>query len=50
MSYIASQMPQKEIEKLAALFKQIDTNHDGFLSMEELRDAFDKQKEKASLK
>lgn len=46
VSFIASQMPGKEIEKLGAIFKQIDLNNDGFISTEELRIALDKQKEK----
>ena len=29
VSFIASQMPGKEIEKLGAIFKQIDLNNDG---------------------
>ena len=29
---IASQLSGKEIEKLGALFRQIDTNHDGVIS------------------
>lgn len=49
VTYIASQLPEKEIEKLATLFKQLDLNHDGFLSMEELRIAFERQKEKSAL-
>ena len=49
VTYIASQLPEKEIEKLATLFKQLDLNHDGFLSMEELRIAFERQKEKTAL-
>ncbi len=28
VTYIASQLPEKDIEKLGALFKQIDANHD----------------------
>jgi Ca2+-binding EF-hand superfamily protein len=30
-------MPGKEIEKLGNLFKQIDLNHDGYLTTEELK-------------
>jgi hypothetical protein len=34
VSFIASQLPEKEIEKLATLFRQLDLNHDGYLSIE----------------
>ena len=33
VAFIASQMPSKDIEKLGAIFKQIDTNHDGFITL-----------------
>ena len=33
VTYIASQLSDKEIEKLSTLFRQIDLNHDGFLSV-----------------
>jgi Ca2+-binding EF-hand superfamily protein len=49
VSFIASQLPEKEIEKLSALFRQLDLNHDGFLSIEELRVAFERQKERTAL-
>lgn len=49
VTFIASQLPEKEIEKLATLFRQLDLNHDGYLSMEELRVAFERQKEKTAL-
>jgi calcium-dependent protein kinase len=37
VTYIASQLPEKDIEKLGALFKQIDANHDGFLTVDEIK-------------
>lgn len=46
---IASQLSGKEIEKLGALFRQIDTNCDGFISTNELKEALDKQKEKVPM-
>lgn len=33
VAFIASQMPSKSIEKLGTIFKQIDTNHDGFITI-----------------
>ena len=44
VTYIASQLSDKEIEKLSALFRKIDLNHDGFLSVEEIQKAFEAQK------
>ena len=49
MTAIASQLSGKEIEKLGSLFKQIDTNHDGFISTKEMKEALDKQKEKVNV-
>lgn len=46
---IASQLPGKEIEKLGKLFKQVDTNQDGFVTTKELKSALDKQREKTTL-
>ena len=34
VSYLASQMPSKEISKLGVMFKEIDLNHDGYISTE----------------
>ena len=31
------------------MFRQIDLNHDGFLSVDEIQKAFENQKEKSSL-
>ncbi len=44
-TYIASQLSEMEIEKLGILFRQIDTNHDGYLSIEELKAALSMQHE-----
>ena len=49
VTYIASQLPEKDIEKLGNIFKQIDANHDGFLTVDEIKAALEKQKDKASL-
>ena len=35
---------------MGKLFKQIDVNHDGFITTKELKEALEKQKEKISLK
>jgi hypothetical protein len=34
VAYIASQVPEKQIHDLGLLFKQIDTNCDGFITIE----------------
>ena len=38
-NYVASQMSEKDVEKLGQLFRKIDINHDGFIEVEELRHA-----------
>ncbi len=45
MSYIATQLPEKDIHHLGQLFAQIDTNSDGYLTVDELKVALDKQQE-----
>ena len=47
-TFIASQIPEKQIHDLGLLFKQIDTSGDGFITLEELQKALDKQQENAS--
>ena len=37
LSYIASQLSEKEIQNLAKLFEQLDVNNDGMLSFEEIK-------------
>jgi len=39
VTYIASQLPEKEIHKLGEIFKQIDENDDGYLTVDELQKA-----------
>lgn len=38
-NYVASQMSEKDVEKLGQLFRKIDINHDGFIEIDELRQA-----------
>jgi Ca2+-binding EF-hand superfamily protein len=38
-------LPEKDIHHLGLLFNQIDTNSDGYLTIEELKAALDKQNE-----
>lgn len=45
VSYIATQLPEKDIHHLGQLFAQIDTNSDGYLTVDELKVALDKQQE-----
>jgi Ca2+-binding EF-hand superfamily protein len=44
-TYIATQLPEKDIHVLGQLFEQIDTNSDGFLTIDELQAALEKQHE-----
>jgi len=39
--YIASQCAEKEVEKLGNIFKQIDKDKNGTISIEELKHALD---------
>jgi hypothetical protein len=34
VTYIATQIPEKQIHELSLLFKQIDVNSDGFITVE----------------
>ena len=43
MTYIATQLPEKQIHHLGQLFEQIDTNSDGYLTVDELQTALEKQ-------
>jgi Ca2+-binding EF-hand superfamily protein len=49
MTYIATQLPEKEIHHLGVLFEQIDTNSDGYLTIDELQTALEKQHENTSI-
>jgi calcium-dependent protein kinase len=42
VAFLCAQFPAKEIEPLAELFKSIDTNNDGFLSVTEMENALNK--------
>jgi calcium-dependent protein kinase len=48
VTYIATQLPEKDIHHLGLLFSQIDTNSDGYLTIEELQAALEKQHENTS--
>ena len=41
--FLSAQLPAREIEPLAELFKSIDTNHDGFISVTEMENALKKE-------
>ncbi len=43
LAFIASQLPCKEIEHLSLLFKQMDSNNDGYLSVDEFERTLKKQ-------
>ena len=49
MTYIATQLPEKDIHHLGILFEQIDTNSDGYLTVDELQVALEKQHENTNL-
>ena len=48
VSYIATQLPENDIRHLGRLFAQIDTNSDGYLTVDELKVALDKQQQSTS--
>jgi Ca2+-binding EF-hand superfamily protein len=43
-TYIASQLTAQEIKKYEKIFQELDENHDGFLSLEELNNYMMKNK------
>ena len=49
-TFIATQLSEKEVENLGNLFKQIDLNHDGQISIDELKIALKDEKNAPSLK
>lgn len=49
VTLIATQLQEKDIIELGHLFKQIDKNGDGMLSLDELKGALEGQKDKATL-
>ena len=46
---IATQLNEKDISELGKAFKAIDVNNDGVLTLDELRQALFKQKDKPSM-
>lgn len=44
-SFIATQLPQKEINNLGQLFSQIDVNSDGYLTIDEMSKIIERQHE-----
>ncbi len=38
-TFVASQMSEKDVQRLGELFRKIDINHDGFISIDELKTA-----------
>lgn len=50
ITYIASQLPEKEIHELGKVFEQVDKNNDGYLTIDELREAIERQEESFSYK
>ena len=49
VTLVATQLQEKDIVELGNIFKQIDKNGDGMISLEELKIALETQKEKATL-
>ena len=43
LAFIASQLPTKEIEPQTHLFKYVDKNNDGYLSVDEIEKVLNKQ-------
>ena len=43
-NFIAVQLSERDVEQLGILFKKIDTNHDGYLSYDEIKVALENQK------
>ena len=46
---IATQVNEREIAELGKVFKSIDVNNDGVLTLDEMRQAMEKQKDKAGM-
>ena len=42
---MASKFSEKELSELSEIFRQIDANHDGVISLEELKASLEKQKQ-----
>ena len=50
VAFLCAQLPAREIEPLAELFKSLDLNHDGYISVTEMEKALDKEGEKYNSK
>ena len=46
---IATQANERDIAELGKVFKSIDINNDGVLTLDEIRQAIDKQKDKPGM-
>ena len=46
---IATQLSEKDISELGKVFKSIDTNNDGVLTLDEIRNALSRQKDKPGM-
>lgn len=49
VTLVATQLQEKDILELGKVFKQIDKNGDGMISLDELKHALDSRKEKSDL-
>ena len=49
-TFIATQLSEKEVENLGKLFTQMDLNHDGEISIDELKLALKDEKNQPSIK
>ena len=46
VAFLSAQLPAREIQPLAELFKSLDTNHDGFISVTQMEKALENEGQK----